>query len=57
MKWLLNRLREPSTGAGLAILAQALKLAPNLAPYGDALGAITASAAAHAVLMPEREAK
>lgn len=54
MNWILNRLREPSTAAGLAVLAQLLKTMPELAPYGLILDGVAAAAAGRAVVARER---
>lgn len=56
MNWLLNRLSEPSTGAGVALLAAVAKTVPALAPYSEALNLLMGLAATHAVVVPERKA-
>lgn len=57
MKWLLKRLTEPSTGAGVAIVAQICKTVPSLAAYGALLDILTGVAATHAVVLPEQSSK
>lgn len=49
LKFLLSRLREPSTAAGIGVLAQLLGLPVEVA------AAITAVAGAAAVLLPEQK--
>lgn len=56
MNWLLNRLREPSTGAGIALACVLAKSVPQLAPFVDVLDAVGALAATHAIATPERGA-
>jgi hypothetical protein len=54
----LNRFKEPSTWAGIAVLAQIL--APQLGLHGDVSGAVTqigaAAAAVAAVIRAEQSA-
>lgn len=57
MKWLLSRLREPSTAAGVAVLSQVAKTVPAWLPYGQLLDSLTAIAAGYAVLAPEAPKK
>jgi hypothetical protein len=53
MKWFIQRLSEPSTGAGLAMLSQFAKTVPALAPYAQALDLLTLLGGTHAVIVPE----
>lgn len=56
MNWLKKRLSEGSTGAGLAVAFQLAKAVPALAPYAQILDALSALAAGHAVVSPDRGA-
>lgn len=55
MNWLINRLLEPSTGAGLAVAAQLAKTVPQLATYAQVLDVLTGLATVHAIAAPERK--
>lgn len=57
MKWLISRLQEPSTGAGLSMLAMLAQANPAWAQYAGVFQAIAGIGAAHAVVMPETKAK
>ena len=57
MKWLLSRLQEPSTGAGLAMLAMLAQSNPAWAQYAGVFQAIAGIGAAHAVVVPEAKAQ
>lgn len=53
MNWLIKRLQEPSTGAGIALLSQVARMNPAWAQYAPLFDALTAVGATHAVVMPE----
>jgi hypothetical protein len=53
MKWLIDRLKEPSTGAGLAMAALLARSNPNWSQYADFLAYLAGFGATHAVVMPE----
>jgi hypothetical protein len=54
MKWLLSRLSEPSTHAGLGILLQLAKTLPAAAPYAQVIDGVCVALGTAAVATSER---
>lgn len=55
MNWFVKQLSQPSTGAGLGIIAYILSGFPKLAPYASILQNLALIGGGHAVVMQEQK--